>query len=73
VRNGAVYLAATGGAGAMLSRCIKAAEMVAFPELGTEAVRKLTVENFPAVVILDAYGGDYYETARQSYLKTVEI
>lgn len=73
VRNGAVYLAATGGAGAMLARCIKDAEMVAFPELGTEAVRKLTIERFPAVVILDAHGGDYYETARQSYLKTVEI
>lgn len=72
VRNGAVYLAATGGAGAMLARCIKDAEMVAFPELGTEAVRKLTIENFPAVVILDAHGGDYYETARQSYLKSVE-
>lgn len=72
VRNGAVYLAATGGAGAMLARCIKDAEMVAFPELGTEAVRKLTVENFPAVVILDAHGGDYYETTRQSYLKSLE-
>lgn len=72
VRNGAVYLAATGGAGAMLARCVKDAEMVAFPELGTEAVRKLTVENFPAVVILDTHGGDYYETARQSYLKSLE-
>ena len=72
VRNGAVYLAATGGAGAMLARCVKTAEMVAFPELGTEAVRKLTIENFPAVVILDAHGGDYYETARQSYLKSIE-
>lgn len=72
IRNGAVYLAATGGAGAMLARCIKAAEMVAFPELGTEAVRKLTIKNFPAVVILDAHGGDYYATARQSYLQSVE-
>ena len=56
----------------MLARCIKDAEIVAFPEFGTEAVRKLTIENFPAVVILDIHGGDYYETARQSYLKTAE-
>lgn len=72
IRNGAVYLAAIGGAGAMLARCIKSAEVIAFPELGTEAVRKLQVENFPAVVILDTHGGDYYETARQSYLNSVE-
>lgn len=72
VRNGAVYLAATGGAGAMLARCIKEAEVIAFPELGTEAVRKLRVENFPAVVILDSHGNDYYESARQAYLKSIE-
>ena len=71
VRNGAVYMASTGGAGAMLARCIKEAEVIAFPELGTEAVRKLTVENFPAVVILDTVGGDYYETARKAYLASV--
>lgn len=72
VRNGAVYLAATGGAGAMLARCIQSAEVIAFPELGTEAVRKLQIENFPAVVILDTHGGDYYESARQLYLDSVE-
>ena len=71
VRNGAVYMASTGGAGAMLARCIKEAEVIAFPDLGTEAVRKLTVENFPAVVILDTVGGDYYETARKAYLSSV--
>lgn len=68
MRNGAVYMAATGGAGALLARCIKAAEVIAFPELGTEAVRKLEIENFPAVVILDSVGGDYYASARQAYL-----
>lgn len=72
VRNGAVYMAATGGAGAMLARCIKEAEVIAFPDLDTEAVRKLRVENFPAVVILDSHGNDYYETARQAYLKSME-
>ena len=64
----AVYLAATGGAGALLSRCIKSAEVVAFEDLGTEAIRKLYVEDFPAVVINDCHGGDYYESARTAYL-----
>ena len=68
----AVYLAATGGAGALLSTCIKSAEVGAFDDLGTEAVRKLYVEDFPAVVINDCHGGDYYITARESYLKTIE-
>ena len=67
----AVYLAATGGAGALLSRCIKSAELIAFEDLGTEAIRKLYVENFPAVVINDCNGGDYYEYARNAYLKQV--
>ena len=64
----AVYLAATGGAGALLSKCIKSAEVIAFEDLGTEAIRKLYVENFPAVVINDCHGGDYYISARESYL-----
>ncbi len=65
----AVYFAAIGGAGALLSRCIKSAEIVAFEDLGTEAIRKLYIEDFPAVVINDCHGGDYYESARTSYLK----
>lgn len=72
IRNGAVYLAATGGAGALLARCVRQAEVIAFPELGTEAVRRLTIHRFPAVVILDSCGGDWYETARQAYLKSAE-
>lgn len=67
--HGAVYMAAIGGAGALLSRCIKSAEVVAFEDLGTESIRKLYVEDFPAVVINDSYGGDYYDTARRSYLE----
>lgn len=59
-RHGAVYLAATGGAGALLARCITSAEVVAFEDLGPEAVRRLTVENFPAVVAIDAAGGSLY-------------
>lgn len=62
-----VYLAATGGAGALLSRAIKESEIVAYPELGPEAIRRLVVEDFPATVINDAYGADLYEQGRQKY------
>lgn len=61
VRNGAVYFAAIGGAGALLSQTIKAAEVIAYEDLGTEAIRKLTVEDFPCIVVLDAYGNDLYQ------------
>lgn len=60
VRNKAVYLAAIGGAGALLSKCIKHSEVIAYEDLGTEAIRHLTVKNFPAIVVLDTYGGDLY-------------
>lgn len=71
-RQSAVYLATTGGAGAMLSRCIKNAKIIAFEDLGTEAIRELYVENFPAIVINDCYGNDYYQTARQDYLLSLK-
>ena len=58
---GAVYFAAVGGAGALLSHCIKASEVIAFDDLGPEAIRKLEVEDFPAVVVLDKDGNDLYE------------
>lgn len=61
VRNKAIYLAAIGGAGALLSKCISHAEVVAYEDLGTEAVRRLIVKNFPAVVALDTLGGDIYQ------------
>jgi fumarate hydratase subunit beta len=62
-----VYLAATGGAGALLSRAIKGSEVVAYPELGPEAIRRLVVDDFPATVINDAYGNDLYEEGRKKY------
>ncbi|RJX25790.1 MAG: Fe-S-containing hydro-lyase [Dethiobacter sp.] len=62
-----VYLAATGGAGALLSRSIKESEVVAYPELGPEAIRRLVVDGFPATVINDAYGHDLYEEGRRQY------
>lgn len=69
VRNGAVYFAAVGGAGALLAGSIKSSEVVAYDDLGTEAIRRLTVENFPAIVVIDAKGQDLYETAVQEYCK----
>ena len=67
VRNGCVYLAAIGGAGALLSKCIKSSEVVAYEDLGTEAIRKLTVEEFPVIVCMDSEGTDLYETAAEKY------
>lgn len=61
IRNGCVYFAAIGGAGALLSKAITASEVIAFEDLGTEAIRKLEVVNFPAVVVMDADGNDLYE------------
>ncbi|MGI5837195.1 MAG: Fe-S-containing hydro-lyase [Chloroflexota bacterium] len=69
VRNGAVYLGATGGSGALLSKCIKSAEVVAYPELGTEAIRRIEVEDFPVIVIIDSQGNDLYELGPREYTK----
>ena len=67
VRNGAVYFAAVGGAGALLSRAIISSEVIAYDDLGTEAIRKMEVKNFPVIVVMDAQGNDLYETAVQKY------
>ncbi len=63
IRNRAVYFAAVGGAGALLSRCIKKSEVVAYDDLGTEAIRRLYVEDLPVIVVIDSKGRDQYETA----------
>lgn len=65
---GAVYFAAVGGAGALLSKCIKKAEVVAYDDLGTEAIRRLEVENLPVIVVIDRNGNNMYETAVEAYL-----
>ena len=67
VRNQAVYFAAVGGAGALLSKAITASEVVAYDDLGTEAIRKLTVVDFPVIVVADAEGNNLYETAIKQY------
>ena len=61
VRDKAVYFAAVGGAGALLSKCITSSEVIAYDDLGTEAVRKLTVKDFPVIVVIDSDGRDLYE------------
>ena len=67
VRNDAVYFAAVGGAGALLSKCIKKAEVFAYDDLGTEAIRRLEVENLPVIVVIDCEGNNLYETAIKEY------
>ena len=64
---GAVYLGATGGAGALIAGCIVEAEIIAFPELGAEAIRRLTVKDMPVVVLIDAEGNDLYQAGRQQF------
>lgn len=68
-RYGAVYLGAIGGLGALLGKCVKKAEVIAYPDLGAEAVRRLEVENFPVVVVIDSEGNNLYETGRRAYLE----
>ena len=69
--HGAVYFGAIGGAGALLSRCIKKAEIIAYEDLGAEALRRLEVEDLPAFVIIDSEGNNLYETGRKEYLESI--
>jgi fumarate hydratase subunit beta len=66
-RHQAVYLAAIGGAGALMARCITEAEVIAYPELGPEAVRRLVVQDMPLVCVNDTKGGDLYQEGRRAY------
>ena len=70
-KHGAVYFGAIGGCGALLSQCIKKAEVIAYDDLGAEAIRRLEVEDFPVIVIIDSKGNNLYETGRAAYLETV--
>lgn len=72
VRNKAVYFAAVGGAGALLSKCIKKSEVIAYDDLGTEAIRKMEVEDFPVIVVIDSEGNNLYETAVEDFLANQE-
>ncbi len=65
----AVYLASVGGAGALISKSIEESEVIAYPELGPEAIRRVKVKDFPCIVINDMYGGDLYEEGKKQYRK----
>lgn len=71
IRNRAVYFAAIGGAGALISKCIKKSEVVCYEDLGAEAIRKLEVENFPVIVVIDSEGNNLYETAVLQYKEDI--
>ena len=71
VRNGAVYFAAVGGAGALLSKSITVSEVVAYDDLGTEAIRRLEVKDFPVIVVADKYGNNLYESAIKKFCREV--
>lgn len=68
--HGAVYFGAIGGCGALLSQCIKKAEVIAYEDLGAEAVRRLEVENFPVIVVIDSEGNNLYESGKSAYLES---
>lgn len=72
VRNGAVYLAALGGAGALMAGSVEKLEVICWEDLGCEAVRRLEVKDFPLTVILDAHGGDLYESGPAAYLDSLK-
>ena len=69
IKNKAVYFAAVGGAGAILSKAIKKSEVIAYDDLGTEAIRKLEVENFPVIVVIDSLGNNLYDIVSDKYRK----
>lgn len=70
-KSSAVYFGAIGGAGALLSHCIKKAEIVAYEDLGAEALRRLEVEDFPVTVVIDSLGNNLYEEGRKAYLESM--
>jgi len=68
-KHGAVYFGAIGGCGALISQCVKVCDVVAYPDLGPEAIHRLVVEDFPVVVVIDTYGNNLYESGREAYLR----
>lgn len=69
-KHGSVYFAAIGGAAALTAKCVKSAKIIAYEDLGAEAIRKLEVEDFPVIVVIDAQGNNYYEIGQKEYLET---
>ena len=73
IRNGAVYFAAVGGAGALLARAIVKSEVIAYEDLGTEAIRRLEIKDFPVIVVMDSQGNNLYETELIKYRRDEAI
>ena len=71
-KNGAVYFAAIGGAAALTAKRVVSAELIAYEDLGAEAIRKLYVEDLPLVVVIDSEGNNFYDIGQEAYLKTVK-
>ena len=69
IENGACYFAAVGGAGALIAKCIKSAEVIAFDDLGCESIKRMEIENLPLTVAMDCQGGNLYKSGRQSYCR----
>jgi fumarate hydratase subunit beta len=69
--HGAVYFGAIGGCGALLGKCVKSSTLVAYEDLGAEAIRRLEVENLPVIVVIDSQGNNLYETGRKAYLESL--
>lgn len=69
IKNGAIYFGAVGGAGALMAKCVKKAELIAYEDLGAEAIRRLEIEGMPLVVIIDSEGNNLYEIGQSNYLK----
>ncbi|MGH4140446.1 Fe-S-containing hydro-lyase [Clostridium sp.] len=72
IKNGAVYFAAIGGTGALIGKCVKKAEIVTYEDLGSEAIRRLEVEDLPIVVVIDSQGNDLYKQGQSAYLESVK-
>ena len=70
-KNKSIYFGAIGGAGALMSKCIVSSEVIAYDDLGAEAIRKLEVKDMPLVVIIDANGNNLYEIGKSEYLKSI--
>lgn len=71
-KHGAVYFAAIGGAAALNAKCVRTSELVAYEDLGAEAITRLLVEDLPLIVVIDSEGGNYYEIGQQEYLRTIK-
>ena len=72
IKNGAVYFGAIGGAGALISKCVKKSEIVTYEDLGSEAIRRLEVEDLPIVVVIDSEGNNLYKQGQNSYLESIK-